>query len=145
MKKKACSRSVEIRVLLVDDNASFLEIESNFLSRQPEFKIVGSATSGEGALTQVVNLRPDLVLMDLTMPGMNGMQATSQIKKQPNAPRIIIVTLHDQPAYREMCENAGADGFITKDNFGAALVHMIHGLFDPTPAPRASSDSRTRN
>jgi DNA-binding NarL/FixJ family response regulator len=135
MEKKARTRPPEIRVLLVDDNARFLEIESHFLSKQPEFKIVGSATSGEGALTQVVNLHPDLVLMDLTMPGMNGLQATSQIKKQPNAPRIIIVTLHDQPAYRAMCEDVGADGFITKDNFGAALIHMIHGLFDPTPVP----------
>jgi hypothetical protein len=49
-----------------------------------------------------------------------------------------IVTLHDQPAYRAMSEDVGADGFITKDNFGAPLIHMIHGLFDPTPAPRAS-------
>lgn len=135
MEKKARTRPAEIRVLLVDDNAKFLEIESHFLSGQPEFRIVGSATSGEGALTQVVSLHPDLVLMDLTMPGMNGLQATSQIKRQPNAPRIIIVTLHDQPAYRAICEDVGADGFITKDNFGAPLIHMIHGLFNPTPVP----------
>jgi DNA-binding NarL/FixJ family response regulator len=137
MENKACMRQSEIRVLLVDDNERFLEIESHFLSMRPEFKIVGSATSGEGALTQVVNLCPDLVLMDLTMPGMNGLQATNQIKNRPNAPRIIIVTLHDQPAYRAMCEEVGADGFITKDNFGTPLLHMIHGLFDPAHLPFA--------
>ncbi len=126
---------VQIRVLLVDDSVPFLDMESRFLSGLPQFQVVGSATSGEGAVSQVTSLRPDLVLMDLTMPGMNGLQATSHIKKQPNAPRVIIVTLHDQPAYRAMSEFAGADGFITKDNFGEPLMRMIHGLFG-SPKPQ---------
>ena len=128
--------SSEIRVLLVDDSAGFLEMESRYLAGRPEFRVVGSATSGEGALTQVTALQPDLVLMDLTMPGMNGLQATFQIKKQPNAPRIIIVTLHDQPAYREMSVDVGADGFITKDNFGEPLILLIHGLFETSTMPQ---------
>lgn len=119
----------QIRVLLVDDSAPFLDMESRYLAGQSQFQVVGSATSGEGAVSQVSILHPDLVLMDLTMPGMNGLQATSHIKKQANAPRVIIVTLHDQPAYRAMSEFAGADGFITKDNFGEPLMRMIHGMF----------------
>ncbi len=125
----------EIKVLLVDDSVHFLELESRFLALQPECTIVGSATSGERAIAQVDNLHPDLVLMDLTLPGMSGLQATSQIKKQPNPPRVIILTLHDQRAYRAMSEMVGADGFITKDKFGEPLIQMIHGLFDAAGAP----------
>ncbi len=122
----------DIRVLIVDDSAHFLEVEKRFLAMQPELTIVGSATSGEAAISETDHLHPDLILMDLTMPGMNGLQATREIKNQPNAPRIIIVTLHDQNAYRTMSETVGADGFITKDNFGEPLINMIHALFRQT-------------
>ncbi len=125
---------MDIRVLIVDDSVHFLEVEKRFLAMQPELTIVGSATSGEAAISQTDHLHPDLILMDLTMPGMNGLQATRQIKNQPNAPRIIIVTLHDQNAYRTMSETVGADGFITKDNFGEPLIKMIHTLFRQTSA-----------
>ncbi len=122
----------DIKVLIVDDSAHFLEVEKRFLAMQPELTIVGSATSGEAAISETDHLHPDLILMDLTMPGMSGLQATRQIKTQPNAPRIIIVTLHDQNAYRTMSETVGADGFITKDNFGEPLIKMIRDMFEPT-------------
>lgn len=125
-----------IKVLLVDDSAHFLEAEKRFLAMRPELTVIGSATSGEAAISETTQLHPDLILMDLTMPGMNGLQATSQIKKQPNAPRIIIVTLHDQHAYRTMSETAGADGFITKDSFGEPLFEMIRALFGHAGAPQ---------
>ena len=129
-----------IRVLLVDDNARFLELLSRYLSAQQELQVVGSATSGAGAVAEVGKLHPDLVLMDLTMPGMNGLEATSKIKKQPNAPRIIIVTLQDQPVYRMMSEDVGADGFLTKDNFAEPLIHMIHTLFYSPSGPRIPAE-----
>ncbi|MBZ5495548.1 MAG: response regulator transcription factor [Acidobacteriia bacterium] len=132
-------RAEQIRVLLVDDSAGFLELLAGYLSAHREFSVVGSATSGEGAVDQVVRLHPDLVLMDLTMPGMNGLQATSWIKKQPHAPRIIIVTFHDQPGYRAMSSAAGADGYITKDNLTKPLIHMIHTLFDSSGRPQATA------
>jgi len=122
-------------VLLVEDNMPFLEMESRFLGLQPDLTIVGRVTSAEIAISKVDDLHPDLVLMDLTLPGMNGLQATLHIKKQPNPPRIIILTLHDQHAYRDMSKMVGADGFITKDKFGEPLIQMIHGLFDPAEAP----------
>ena len=119
-----------IRTLLVDDRPAFLDLAARFFDAHPEVKIVGRATSGREALTQVKHLHPDLVLMDIAMPGMNGFEATSRIKAQDNPPRIIILTLHDLPAYRLMSKTVGADGFVTKTEFGMPLLRLIEELFN---------------
>jgi DNA-binding NarL/FixJ family response regulator len=117
------------RVLLVDDNAEFLDSASHFLDTDPGLKIVGRASSGLGALEQVPVLKPDLVLMDLTMPGMNGLEATRELKSQPDGPRVIILTLHDNPEYRAAAAAVQADGFVTKTELDLQLLPMIHQLF----------------
>ncbi len=123
-----------LRVLLVDDSHDFLESAARFLSAYPRLEIVGCALSGQHAWELVTRLRPDLVLMDLAMPGMNGLEATSQIKAQPGAPRVVILTLHDNAEYRMAAEAVRADGFIAKSDFGTQLLPLIHTLFDgPRP------------
>ena len=67
--------------------------------------------------------------MDVSMPGMNGFEATRQIKKKSDAPRVIILTLYDLPEYRRMAESVGAEGFVSKDQFGSILLESIHKLF----------------
>ena len=119
-----------LRVLLVDDNHDFLESAVHFLSAYPCLQIVGWTFSGRDARALVARLQPDLVLMDLSMPGMNGLEATSQIKAEPCTPRVVILTLHDNPEYRLAAEAAGADGFIAKSEFGTQLLPLIHTLFD---------------
>ena len=126
----------KIRLLLVDDRPLFLELEASFFTAHPRIVIVGKASSGTEAVAQTAQLYPDLVLMDLSMPGMNGLEATSQIKKQPNPPRIIILTMHDLPAYRDISRVAGADGFVPKADFGLPLLRMIDELF---PFPQTSA------
>ena len=98
-----------INVLLVDDNAEFLKSATRFLAVDPQIVIAGCALSGRGALEQVALLHPDLVLMDMAMPGMNGLKATRHIKAQPDAPRVIILTLYDNAEYRAAAEAMGAD------------------------------------
>ncbi len=118
-----------LRVLLVDDSWEFLGSVEHFLSAEPRLKIIGYASSGQEALDQVKLLRPDLVLMDLTMPKMNGLVAARRIKAQSDAPRVVILTVHNQPEYREAARAAGADGFLSKSEFGAQVLPLIENLF----------------
>jgi DNA-binding NarL/FixJ family response regulator len=84
----------------VDDSPEFLELVARCLAVAPHIEIVGRTRSGREALEQVARLQPDLVLMDLAMPGMNGLEATQRIKAQPGAPRVVMLTMYDDPAYR---------------------------------------------
>jgi DNA-binding NarL/FixJ family response regulator len=117
-----------LRILLVDDSLSFLESATRFLSGEAYLEIVGRAFSGGEALEQVSRLRPDLVLMDLAMPGMNGLEATRRIKMQPDAPRVVVLSLNDSNQYRIAAEAVGADGFVAKSEFSTELLTLISGL-----------------
>jgi DNA-binding NarL/FixJ family response regulator len=118
-----------LRVLLVDDSPEFLESAARFLALHQELRIVGRAASGQAALEQVATLNPDLVLIDLAMPGMNGLEATRQIKAQPTAPRVVIMTLYDVAEYRTAARGASADGFIAKSSIRSQLLPMLAGIF----------------
>ncbi len=123
-----------LRILLVDDSAEFLESAARLLMLHHNLSIVGRATSGSSALEQVAALNPDLVLMDLAMPGMNGLETTRQIKARPAAPCVVIMTLYDVAEYRAAARAATADGFIAKSSIRSQLMPMLAGLF-PERAP----------
>lgn len=118
-----------IQVLLVDDSPEFLESAARFLSADPHVRVVGRALSGRQALEQIVCLQPDVVLMDWAMPDIDGLEATRQIKKRLGAPYVVILTLHDNDEYRLAAQAAGADGYITKSEFGTELLPFVHRLF----------------
>ncbi|MBI3244298.1 MAG: response regulator transcription factor [Chloroflexi bacterium] len=118
-----------IRTLLVDDSREFLESIKQFLVGQHWLEIVGEAHSGGEALALVAALRPDLALIDLRMPGLNGLEAARCLKARPNSPRIIITTLYDNPEYRAAALAACADGFIAKSELGAQLLTLVERLF----------------
>jgi len=117
------------RVLLVDDSPGFLESAAHFLSAETWLQVVGSGLSGRDALEQADVLRPDLVLMDWAMPEMDGLEATRHLKARTDAPRVILITLHASPEYKAAAEEAGADGFLAKAEFGTGLLPLIRGLF----------------
>jgi DNA-binding NarL/FixJ family response regulator len=123
-----------IRTLLVDDSFEFVEAAQRFLSLDPQIEIIGYALSGEAAIEQVNCLHPDLVLMDLAMPGLNGLETTRKIKAQDAAPIIIILTLHDDPEYLLASQVVRADGFVAKPDFGVKLIPQIYSLFEETVA-----------
>jgi len=118
-----------IRILLVDDNFNFLEAAARFLASDTHIEIVGLVSSGQDALQQIEQLQPDLILMDIALPEVNGLEATRNIKAQPNPPRVIILTLYDNPEYRSASKAAKADGFIAKSELGAQLLPLIHSMF----------------
>ena len=120
-----------IRVLLVDDSAEFLESAARFLATDPALAIVGRALTGAEALQQIEQRRPALVLVDLMMPEISGLELTSLIKSWPDPPCVIIVTLYDIAEYAAASETALADGWVTKATFGEQLLPLIHTLFAP--------------
>jgi DNA-binding NarL/FixJ family response regulator len=85
------------------------------LSQEPEFEIVGEADNGRDAVRAVGELIPDVVLMDLTMPGMNGMEAISDIKRRYPGVRVLVLTLHKTEEFVLASLRAGADGYILKE------------------------------
>lgn len=134
-----------IRTLLVDDSSEFLEAAQRFLNSDPQIEICGILRSGQEAVDAVKRLHPDLVLMDLAMPGMNGLAATRQIKALADPPLVIILTLYDHAEYRLASEAVDADDFITKSEFGSELLPLIHRLFpgEMVPEPEESYPART--
>ena len=118
-----------LRVLLVDDNQAFRDLAARELANDARVQIVGQAQSAEDALAQLPGAQPDLVLLDIGLPRMNGLEATRQIKARLGAPRVVLVTIHDSPDYRTAGMAAGADGFIAKEEFDTQISPLIERLF----------------
>ena len=118
-----------IRVLLVDDNTAFLKAATKFLNSLAGVEVVDRATSAAEGLARAAALRPDLVLMDVVMPGMIGLKAVSLIKQGVDAPKTVVLTFHNTEAYRSGARTAGADGFIAKDDLVVELPPLLESLF----------------
>jgi two-component system NarL family response regulator len=113
------------RILLVDDNRDFLQVSYEFLDAMQDFVVVGTAASATEALDQLEKLTPSIVITDLVMPGMNGLELTALIKQRLPHIRVIVMTMHDTPHHRQAALAAGADAFITKANMDSELEPTI--------------------
>ena len=114
-----------ISVLLVDDSPDFLQLVGVWLSHEEGLEVVGSATSAAEAIALVAKLCPRVVVMDVEMPGMNGIEATSRLKSRAAPPAVVMLSLHCDPAYRAAAAEAGADGFVSKSQFATELVPSL--------------------
>ena len=123
----------KIQTLLVDDSPIFLGSLRRFVEAHPGVAVIGTAASGREAIDQVARLRPDLVLLDLIMPQMNGLEALRRIRALPVSPLVVVLTLQNEPEFRSAAESEGADGFVTKAEMGQRLLPLIDALFPPTP------------
>jgi two-component system invasion response regulator UvrY len=117
-----------LRTLLVDDNKSFLVLSKHLLAPIEGLDLVGFGHDGFDAVRLADELRPDLIIMDLVMPGMSGLQATRLIKAQDHPPRIIIVSHYDDAEHREHASQAGADGFVEKNNYEVQIKELVRQL-----------------
>ncbi|MGE0454467.1 MAG: response regulator [Vicinamibacteria bacterium] len=118
-----------IRALLVDDSPDFLESAADLLSG-PGLEVVGRSTSAADALELLRHLAVEVVLMDLAMPGMDGLEAARRIKACAASPKVVLLTFHDGPEYREAARAAGADAFVAKPEMGRRLVAVLDSLFE---------------
>jgi DNA-binding NarL/FixJ family response regulator len=97
---------------------------------------VARARSGSQAIALVGLHRPDLVLMNLVLPDVSGLEVTRRLAAAPWAPRIVLMSLDDEPEYRRAVRAAGADGLVLKQDVGTELLPLIRSLMDPTNPPR---------
>jgi DNA-binding NarL/FixJ family response regulator len=115
------------RIMLVDDSRSFLDSASALLEAVPGFEVVARLRSAEDALAELRFARPDVVIVDVHMPGMSGLEAARRIKTRPNPPRVLLTTVHDGSEYQRAATAVGADGFVPKSEFGARILAAIVG------------------
>ncbi|OFW63133.1 MAG: hypothetical protein A2Y74_09415 [Actinobacteria bacterium RBG_13_63_9] len=110
-----------IRLLLVDDDEGFRGTLRQLLEQRTAAQVLGEAGNGEDAIRLTNDLRPDVVLMDLAMPRMNGLEATRQLKARWPDLAVIILTVHDEDVYRRTALAAGAAAFLEKKMLGVDL------------------------
>jgi DNA-binding NarL/FixJ family response regulator len=115
-------------VLIVDDHAILREGLRSLLALQKDIEVVGEAADGAGALTKVAELCPDVVLMDIAMPGMDGIETTRRITQTSPQTQVLALTQHDNKEYIFSMLQAGAAGYVPKRAGGADVIAAIRGV-----------------
>jgi DNA-binding NarL/FixJ family response regulator len=136
---------MRIGTLIVDDDASFRGRAKELLASEPDIDIIGEAADGQEAILRARELKPDLVLMDVRMPGMNGVAATRQLKAEMPELKVIILTIFDVQEYREAAMASGANGYVIKKFLIEDLLPTIRGAFESgAPDLRATELAREK-
>jgi len=120
--------------MVVDDSLQFASAVGQFLARKGNFEVLASANSGSEALARASAERPDLMFIDISMPGMNGLAVTSLIKGREAAPKIVMMTLETGEEHRIGAMAAGADAFLLKEDFARGLPAVVEMLFGASRA-----------
>lgn len=116
------------RILVVDDNEPFRRVLRDFLSKEPDFEIVGEAGRLGEAISAIGNLSPHLVITDLSMPDASGVEAVAEIRRLYPEVKILVLSSHREHEYQDLCRKAGADGYIVKDRVHDALLDLVRTL-----------------
>jgi len=117
-----------IRVFLVDDNGAILSDLQDELG--DKFEIAGTAQNGEEALQAIQRLNPDVLVLDITMPGLNGLQVAARVHGNHPRMRILFLTIHEEPEYVSAAFNAGALGYVSKRRLASDLAPAIREVFE---------------
>ncbi len=116
------------RVLIVDDHEIFRRGLRALLEPSSEWQVCGEAVDGMDAVEQCRKLKPDIVVLDVSMPRLNGLEAARLIKKEDSEAQIVIITQHDSPQIRAAAMEAGAQAFVTKSAVGNDLVSALRAI-----------------
>ena len=128
------------RIVLADDHTLVRDGLRRVIEAEPDFKVVGEAANAAATIAEVAALRPDILLLDVSMPGGGGIAALDEIRKASPATRILVLTMHEDPAYLRVALVSGASGFLLKHAAGRELVAAIRAVLqgrtyvDPTLA-----------
>jgi two-component system response regulator NreC len=115
-----------IKILLVDDHTIVRQGLARMLNDQPDMQVVGEAINGRVAVDQAIELDPDIVIMDIAMPQMNGIEAAKRIKKKLPRTKILILSMYSQEHYIHELLETGVSGYLLKDASGRDIVKAIH-------------------
>ena len=141
-----------IRVLLVDDHETVREALRLLIDGQADMRVVSEAAHGRAALEQTLALRPDVMVLDLTMPGMNGLSTVRALSAVALPVKVVVLTRHDDAAYVRELKAAGASGYVLKQSRSSRLLEAIRTVaagghyFDPSlPADATPPPKRARS
>ena len=138
-----------IRLLIADDHPVVRDGLSGMFAADPDFNVVGEAGDGSQALRLADAVRPDVILMDLRMPGMDGVTAIAELARRGNAARVLVLTTYDTDSYVLPAIEAGATGYLLKDAPRAELLRAVRaaargeGVLSPSVATRLMTRVRT--
>jgi two-component system response regulator NreC len=120
--------TAKLRILLADDHETVREGLRMILNAQPDMQVVATAGDGRDALAQAEKISPDIVIMDISMPGMNGLVATTQLMEKCPTARVLTLTRHADNSYLQQLMRAGAAGYVLKQSRPAELLHAIRSV-----------------
>lgn len=113
-----------VRVLVVDDQEPFRDAARMVVDMTDGFEVVGEASDGAEAVSLAVELRPDLVLIDVVMPVMDGIEATRRLRAEPGAPHVIVFSTHESGNHENPALEAGASAFVAKSAFSMDVLEV---------------------
>ena len=125
---KSPTTTQKVRVLLADDNAYFMECICDLLSAHEWLQVVGTASNSDECLALVAQQRPDVAILDLEIPEINGFEIAKRIKSQSSMPKIIILSFYDEPEYRIGGQNLGIYGYVSKTEVSTDLIPLLKTL-----------------
>ncbi len=118
----------KIRVMLADDHAILRAGLRMLLDAQPDMAVVAEAGDGEEAIRRATGSRPDVAVVDLTMPGLSGVETLEGLRREVPATRLLVLTMHDDPGYARLTMAAGASGHVIKDAESGELLSAIRAV-----------------
>jgi DNA-binding NarL/FixJ family response regulator len=131
----------KVRVYLVDDQAMIRAAIKTFLTQRDAFEVIGSNGDPRKALGEIQTLRPDVVILDITMPGLSGLDLLPKIRKSLPRTKVVMLTHHEGESFVEQALQAGAEGYLSKDSDPAELALAVSAVHrgDPYVSPKVAS------
>lgn len=136
---------MSVKILIVDDHDVVRQGLRSFLAVRPDWEICGEARSGDEAVQAVADLKPDIVILDITMPGISGLEAATRIRALGTAVRILIFTMHESPRIAIDVNDAGAHGFVQKSQASRDLILAVDRLLSGDTFFGQEQDYRSRD
>jgi DNA-binding NarL/FixJ family response regulator len=119
---------IRSRILLADDHAALLQATAVLL--KPHFDVVGTVANGAALIEEALRLRPDIIVVDITMPGLSGIDAARQLRKRASSAKIVFLTVHSEQQFIGTCMAEGALGYVLKSHMKAHLIPAIRAAIE---------------
>jgi DNA-binding NarL/FixJ family response regulator len=119
---------MRLRILIVDDHPAIRQMLRSWLELNPDWQVCGEASDGLEAVAKTTDLHPNVIIMDLDMPRLNGLEATRRIHKLSPSTRVLILTLHENPILPGLAREAGANGCVQKTQSFKVLTQAIESV-----------------
>lgn len=118
----------DLQILVIDDNDEFRTELTEYIKHQPGVHVVGEGRDGREAISLAQTLQPDIILLDISMPGVGGIAAARKIKEESPHSKIVFITIHEEQTYHTLASMIGVDGFICKNNLKQELPPILKAL-----------------